>query len=102
MRVAFGIDGTISERPTFFALLSATLRAAGHYVLILTYRDPDRRQQTESQLADWNIEYDEMVFAESIKTNASRTSPTHYWSSNCGTGATSISRLIVGSVPLFV
>ncbi len=39
MKAALDIDGTITERPEFFAVLSRALRAAGHRVLILTYRD---------------------------------------------------------------
>jgi hypothetical protein len=42
MKVALDIDGTISEHPEFFVMLSAALRAAGHHVLVLTYRDPER------------------------------------------------------------
>ncbi len=67
MKVALDIDGTISERPEFFALLSSALRAAGHSVLVLTYRDPDRREATERQLASWSIEFDELVIATSLE-----------------------------------
>jgi uncharacterized HAD superfamily protein len=67
MKVALDIDGTISEHPEFFAVLSTALRAAGHFVLILTYRDPDRVEQTEAQLATWGIEFDELVIAPSLE-----------------------------------
>jgi len=42
MNVGLDIDGTITEHPAFFALLSTAFRAAGHRVLIFTYRDPGR------------------------------------------------------------
>jgi hypothetical protein len=66
MRVGLDIDGLLDERPDFFALLSAALRAAGHFVAILTFRDPDTRSRTEGQLAGWGISYDELHFARSL------------------------------------
>ena len=53
MRIALDIDGTIDEHPAFFAFLSAALHDSGHTVLVLTYRDPQRRKQAEDQLAGW-------------------------------------------------
>ena len=67
MKVALDIDGTISEHPEFFAVLSVALRAAGHRVLVLTYRDPARVEATKAQLARWGIEFDELVIAESLE-----------------------------------
>jgi uncharacterized HAD superfamily protein len=67
MKVALDIDGTISECPGFFAVLSSALRAAGHQVIVLTYRDPDRRTATEAGLREWGIEYDELVIASSLE-----------------------------------
>jgi hypothetical protein len=66
MKVALDIDGTISEHPELFALLSASLRAAGHVVVILTYRDPERAELTRRQLAGWRIEFDQILFAPSL------------------------------------
>jgi hypothetical protein len=66
VKVALDMDGTISEHPELFALLATSLRAAGHAVMILTYRDPDRVEATRRQLAGWGIEYDEVVFAPSL------------------------------------
>lgn len=66
MRVGLDIDGVLDERPEFFALLSAALRAGGHFVAILTYRDPAREHHTRRQLADWGIGYDELHFARSL------------------------------------
>lgn len=67
MTIALDIDGTISERPDFFALLSVTFRRAGHRVLVLTYRDPNRVAATAAQLAGWGVEYDELVIAPSLE-----------------------------------
>ena len=66
MRVGLDIDGLLDERPDFFAFLSTALRAGGHFVAILTYRDPASRPRTEEQLTAWGIGYDELHFAESL------------------------------------
>jgi uncharacterized HAD superfamily protein len=67
MKVALDIDGTISEHPEFFAVLSAALRAAGHQVFVLTYRDSARLEATKAHLAAWRIEFDELVIAPSLE-----------------------------------
>ena len=58
--IGLDLDGTISEAPQFFALLSAVLKAAGHQVHIITYRDPSPQsiEETKQELADWKISYD--------------------------------------------
>lgn len=66
MRIGLDIDGLLDERPDFFSFLSHALRAGGHFVAILTYRDPDSRSRTEGQLATWGIAYDELHFAHSL------------------------------------
>lgn len=66
MRVGLDVDGLLDERPDFFAFLSAALRAGGHFVAVLTYRDPASRGRTEEQLAAWGVEYDELHFAQSL------------------------------------
>jgi uncharacterized HAD superfamily protein len=68
MKVALDIDGTISEQPEFFAVLSSALRAAGHQVLVLTYRDPTRVEAARVQLADWRVEFDDLVIADSLES----------------------------------
>jgi uncharacterized HAD superfamily protein len=70
MKVALDIDGTISEHPEFFSLLSSALRAARHYVLVLTYRDQNHIEATKAQLARWRIEFDELVIAQSLEDKA--------------------------------
>jgi hypothetical protein len=67
MKVAFDIDGTISEYPAFFAILSSALRAAGHQVLVLTYRDPAASRAASEQLATWGVEFDKLVIAPSLE-----------------------------------
>ena len=66
MRIGLDLDGLLDERPDFFAFLSAALRAAGYFVAVLTYRDPESRQRTEAQLAAWGIAHDELHFARSL------------------------------------
>ena len=67
MKVALDIDGTISEHPEFFAVLSSALRTAGHRVVVLTYRDPARAEATNAELAAWGIGFDELVIAPSLE-----------------------------------
>ena len=61
---AFRVSSELAE---FFAMLSAALRAAGHYVLVLTYRDPARDTATREQLAAWGVVFDELVIASSLE-----------------------------------
>ncbi len=65
MRIAIDIDDTITRCPAFFSLVSRSVLAAGHEVIILTYRED--REQTESDLDEWGIAYDELVMASSIE-----------------------------------
>jgi hypothetical protein len=67
MTIALDIDGTISDRPDFFAVLSVAFRAAGHHVVILSYRDPARADATRAQLGAWGVAFDELVIAESLE-----------------------------------
>src|SRR4051812_31034434 len=66
MRVGLDPDGLLDERPDFFAFLTAALRSAGHFVAVLTYRDPASRPKTEAQLSGWGVAYDELHFARSL------------------------------------
>jgi hypothetical protein len=66
MRIGLDLDGLLDEQPAFFAFLTAALRGAGHFVAVLTYRDPDSRARTESQLTGWGIAYDEVHFARAL------------------------------------
>jgi hypothetical protein len=58
MNTGIDIDGCITENPQFFALLSAVLKAAGHRVYIVTYRDPKSVAETKQELKAWKIVYD--------------------------------------------
>lgn len=67
MRIGLDLDGLLDERPDFFAFLTAALRGGGHYVAVLTYRDPASRDKTEGQLREWGIAFDELQFARSLR-----------------------------------
>jgi hypothetical protein len=66
VRIGLDLDGLLDERPDFFALLTAALRGGGHFVAVLTYRDPSGRPRAEAQLAAWGVQYDELHFARSL------------------------------------
>jgi hypothetical protein len=66
MRIGLDLDGLLDEQPAFFAFLTAALRDGGHFVAVLTYRDPDSRERTVAQLAGWGIAFDELHFARSL------------------------------------
>lgn len=66
MRIGLDLDGLLDERPDFFAFLTAALRTGGHFVAVLTYRDPASREKTEGQLRGWGIAFDEVHFARSL------------------------------------
>jgi hypothetical protein len=67
MRIGLDLDGLLDEQPEFFALLTAALRASSHFVAVLTYRDPESKARTETQLAGWGIIFDELHFAHSLQ-----------------------------------
>ncbi len=67
MKIALDIDGTISEHPEFFAVLSTALRAAGHFVLVLTYRDLGSFEATKAQVVGWGVDFDELVIAPTLE-----------------------------------
>ena len=64
MRVRIDIDGTITQSPEFFAFLSKALIDAGHQVIIVTYRLD--REVTAEELADYGVQYHELVIPESF------------------------------------
>jgi len=66
MRIGLDLDGLLDERPDFFSVMTAVLCAGGHFVAVLTYRDPESRARTEAQLAGWGVQYDELHFARSL------------------------------------
>ncbi len=66
MRIGLDLDGLLDERPDFFAFLTAALRSGGHFVAVLTYRDPASKEKTEAQLRGWGIAFDDLLFARSL------------------------------------
>jgi hypothetical protein len=66
MRIGLDFDGLLDEQPGFFQFLTLQLRAAGHFVAVLTYRDPAARDHTEGQLDSLGIHYDQLHFARSL------------------------------------
>lgn len=66
MRIGLDLDGLLDERSDFFAFLTTALRSGGHFVAVLTFRDPASRVKTEAQLRGWGIVYDEVHFARSL------------------------------------
>lgn len=59
MTIGFDIDGTITRCPPFFSLISHALIAAGHRVLIITFRED--RNSAANDLRDWNVVYSELI-----------------------------------------
>lgn len=53
------IDDTITRHPVFFAFLSNALIAAGHEVLILTFRID--RAGADADLRTWGVVYSELI-----------------------------------------
>ena len=59
MVVGMDIDDTITRHPPFFSFLARALLAAGHEVIIITFReDPEA---TKALLEEWNINYTRLI-----------------------------------------
>jgi len=60
MNIALDIDGTISERPEFFAVLSRAVRSAGGKVYVITSRTKTRDVETltRRELKSYGVEFD--------------------------------------------
>lgn len=61
LTIALDIDGTITRHPAFFACLSQAMIAAGHRVIIITYRED--RAAAAADLAGWNVAYTSLITA---------------------------------------
>ena len=61
MKVAFDVDGVITEAPAFFAALARALRAVGHEVHIISDFDDAFREQRIQELEGYGIDYDHFV-----------------------------------------
>jgi len=60
--IGIDIDGTITIDPPFFSALARKLRNNGTIVHVVTARDAESRQETEDELFELDIEYDELYF----------------------------------------
>ena len=76
MNVCFDIDGTITERPEFFSLLSRAVKKSGGKVFVLTSRtrSPEAMEATKLELSGYGIEYDDLNMLPD-KAEAERTCP---------------------------
>lgn len=63
MNIALDIDGTITRRPEFFAVMSQAVRASGGKVYIVTSRSntDDVRSQTRLELKSYGVQYDDLI-----------------------------------------
>lgn len=61
LKIAIDVDGVITEAPQFFAALSSAVRSAGHTVYVLSDYDEAFRDLREEELAEYGIEYDELI-----------------------------------------
>lgn len=59
MVIGLDIDGTINRHPKFFAFLSQMLLAAGHEVIVITFRED--RKSASDDLTAWGIHYSTLV-----------------------------------------
>ena len=63
MNVALDIDGTITKKPQFYAILARGVRAAGGKVFVVTSRSnsSDVRKQTKRELDAYGIAFDDLI-----------------------------------------
>lgn len=61
MKIGLDIDGTITDYPKFFSILSKTEQFEVH---IITGRGEEDRQSTIEELAAYNIRYDYIHFVD--------------------------------------
>jgi hypothetical protein len=59
LTIALDIDETITAHPQFFAFLSQAAIAAGHTILIITFRED--RESTEADLQSWGIAWTTLI-----------------------------------------
>ena len=59
MNIALDIDDTITRHPEFFAWLSHALRASGHRVVVITFRED--RESTAQALARLGVVHDKLI-----------------------------------------
>ena len=64
MRIGIDMDATITEMPAFFVILAKAFRVAGHKIYVVTYRAQQDRRNTEIELRELGIEYDELHLSD--------------------------------------
>ncbi len=67
LKLAFDVDGVITEMPEFYSAITHALKAQGHTVIVLTDFDEYFRDQRVRELASYNIAYDELVITAEKK-----------------------------------
>jgi len=65
MKWCVDVDGVITANPYFWAWWIYELRKNNQKVIILTSRNPNRKEKTKVELANWGITYDEIYFMDS-------------------------------------
>ena len=60
LKIGIDMDGTITELPEFFALLARALRAAGHQVHIVSFRDPKDLDKSRAEVQQLGVEFDDI------------------------------------------
>jgi len=60
MNVGIDIDGTITELPEFFALLTRALREAGGRVYVISFRDEADLADSRAEVEGYGISFDDI------------------------------------------
>ena len=63
MNIGLDLDGTISEMPVLFSMLSNALIATEHKIYIITYRD-DEIEDLKNELHSYEIAYTEIFMPD--------------------------------------
>ena len=57
MRIGLDIDGTITQAPEFYSIMTRALLLTGNEVHIISYRKTNLAEYTYAQLRKWKIQY---------------------------------------------
>ena len=68
MFIGLDLDGTVSRWPVFFREFCHAMRGAGHRIYIVTDRADGMEQETQRQLANYQIEYDKLKITSDKKS----------------------------------
>ena len=61
MKIAFDVDGVITENPSFYAVVTKALMNDGHQVYIITDFDEHFRDQRVKELESYGIKFTELI-----------------------------------------